>query len=413
MDENFENPFDIMSLASGEGLFGRGNELDWLMKGIQEQARLLLFGGEGMGKSSLLEQAGTTLAQRNEGWMIRVDLSLHQSMEEVAGVFRKATNQLQRSPDQAVQRGVLGDGGKRPSQGQDPTAGSSSGTKGVTRPGDLLGTLGELNAFALQRRRSVVVALDSCHEMGRLGGGHLESILMEAVESHSATGYILSGDERGLKTQSAAGLQMLQNAFQTQQLGPLEPQGFAQWIDRQFQLASIVSRGVGTACVGLAGPNTGQAVELAQRAFALSFQARFANEATVQTALGQVVAGKNDRFAHLWAGLSANEQNVMRGIAKTGGQGLLGPDAFRRCGLQSDEQTRSAIDSLVDKRVLDPAGPAGEFKMQSAALKQWTLQARMSFGRDHKPDGTSGQQLSFSLNFKRSVTPSKARSNSP
>jgi|GEM_PF-4675904 len=412
MDDISENPFDPMSFALGDDLFGRQDELSWLMNGIRQQAQLLLFGGEGMGKSSLLEQAGMALAQRHEGWMIRLDLSLHRSTDDLVGSLKSATHQLQRSPEQAWQLGVLGDGGKKPVREQNRTSAAYPRSGDGSLSPDLFRTLGELNAFALGQRGSVVVAFDSCQEMHRFGGERFENTVMAAVESHAGMSHILCGDEHGLKAQSTEGMRTLQGAFQVEKLGPLEPHAFARWIDARFQSSAIVTRGVGAACVDLAGPNTAQTVELAQRTFELSFRARFANEATVQAALGQAVAAKTDQFAQTWSSLSAQERSVLLAIGKGGGQGLLEPNAYRRCGLASDDQARSAIHSLVDKRLLDPTGPAG-VRIQSAAMKRWTLQAHLGFGKEQKPDGSTAQALAFSLNFQRFTSSVKNKSIAP
>lgn len=411
INNSSQNPFDILSLATGEGLFGRGDELDWLMNGIKQQARLLLFGEEGMGKSSLLEQAGKSLGQQSAGWMIRLDLSLHRSSADLAGALGQANNQLQRLSGNTPHQGVLGDAGKRPSREQSlpPKSSSTAGREG--RPDDFMQKLNELNAFALSQKRPVVIVVDSCHEMGRFGGEHFESTLMAAVENHSAMAYTLCGDGHG-SNPASLGMQRLQGGFNVHHLGQLDPRAFAQHIDKQFQSAGIVTRGVGAACVDCAASNTAQTVELAQRTFNLSFQARFANEATVKAALGQAVDTKKDHFAQVWSGLSPNEHNIMRRVAKAGGEGLLGPDAHSQSGLQTDEQARAAIHSLVDKRLLDPAGPTG-VKMHSAAMKQWTLQAQVSFAQENKIGGGSTQQLSFSLSFQRSNSASKAQSPSP
>lgn len=408
MNEIFDNPFDLMSLAAGPDLFGREEELGWLMKGIQQQAQLLLFGAQGMGKSSLLEKAGATLAQGRGGWMIRLDLSLHRNVEETVGVLRKATDQLQRSPEHVPQPGVLGDRGRK-AAGRSNAAGElSSGVCPDNPFVNLLRTLGDLNAFALQQKRSLVVAFDSCEEMGRLGGEHFENTVMTAVETHSAMSHILCGEEHRLHSGSSNGMRALQGAFEAQRLGPLEPHAFAHWIDERFRSANIITRGVGAACVDLAGPNIAQTVELAQRAFELSFRARFANEATVQTGLNQIVAGKQEQFAAAWKGLSAPEQSVLLTVAKEGGQGLLQAEAFSRCGLQTDEQARSAIHGLVEKRYLDLSGSMS-VRMPSAAMKRWTLQAQMSFGRQQKSSAVSTHQLAFRLNFHSAINSGKGR----
>lgn len=406
MDDPSENPFDITALAMGDNFFGREDEMSGLLKGIQEQAQLLLFGGEGMGKSSLLENAGTILAQRNQGWMIRIDLSLHQNLGEVAGALQNATDQLSHSSGVPQRLGVLGDRGKAPVR-----EGAKSGVPSTSRSpsSDLVGALGRLNAVALRSNRSIAVAFDACHEMGRFGAEQFEAALMASVETHSAMSHILCGNEHGLRTHSSEGMRTLLGAFSGEKLAPLEPHSFAQWIDARFQSAGTVSRGVGAACVDLGGPNTAQTVELAQRSFDLSLRARFANEATVQTALNQMVSAKNEVFDGIWKGLSAPERSVMQTVAKGGGRGLLEPNAFQRCGLRSDEQARSAIHSLVEKRLLDPAGPAG-MRIQSAAMKRWTLQAHLSLGREQRQSGLSAQQLTFSLSFQQNTAITKSKS---
>lgn len=429
------NPFDLSALAVGEALFGREEELGWLMKGIQDGANSLLFGPGGIGKSALLQELGSRLTQTDGGSMIHLDLSRFPGLPDLTAAMKEAVARLRQtvpglaadlSPNGPTHERRISPGPIAMPRGihtlptvMSPLGGaplaaapssSANGTESENSPGRaLLQTLAKLNEMA-GGKSPVVLALDAFHEIMRLGGEGLARGMIDAMQKHTSLRHILTGTERGLNSLPDDLLKNGQNLVRTQKLGAPEPLAFAQWIDARFASADITAQGVGAACVDLAGANTAQVIELAHRSFALSVSSGLANELTVQTALGQSVAEKNDQFSGLWRGLSKEEQNVLRAVAQAGRKGGLEAHNFLRFGLETQGQAQAAIQALVQKEVLDQSTSSG-LRITSAAMQQWTLETRMTSVQrsPYRFVSTQVTRVSFNIN----VSKNSAKNNLP
>lgn len=315
---------------------------------------MLLYGAEGIGKTSLVAHAGAQLSQTQAGQVFRLDLAMHASFGSVAQSLREAAG--------------LG--------GSMPQAPAQSGAE----LGDFVSTLDALLSRATRADGPTVIAFDNCHELQRLGGSRLVAELNQAFERRSAVAAVYLGSEYTLRSQQPDLFRALSQTCEPRKLEALEPHAFARWIDGRFAAANLVTRGVGSACVDLTGPHTDQTIELARQTFSLSCAARFGNEATVRTAFGQIVDQKHAHFAAVWGNLSSAEQRVLKVMAEAGGQNLLQPPAVQRCEMSSEMELRMAVSRLMGKRLIDPVGQSG-LRLRSAAMKQWTVDARWSLSR--------------------------------
>lgn len=396
------SPFDLYSLAMGDSLFGRDDELAWLQRRFSSGANLLLFGAEGVGKSSLLQQAGAEFAALQRGFLIRLELSFHKTGVDAARVLDAAAESLSGGSPPANAGRVFGDVGRqtgadvRPDPRSVPAGELSQGTA-------LLKSLQRLNTLATARSLSVVVAFDSFHHVGRLGGTSLESRLFESTRANTALGHVFAANSDVLTGQTPEALRNLHTLVESRRIGALEPHAFGQWIDRRFAERNIVARGVGASCIDIGGSNTAQVIELAQRTFEFSTVARFANEATVRSVLDAAARAKNAEFLSTWSALSEAEKKVLTAIARKGGPALT--ESTSKAGVKTDEPLRSAVEQLRDKRLVQQVGP-GKFQVASPLFKQWTLTAGLNLLR-RVDVGTSKQ--STSVEFKMGVQSSLSR----
>lgn len=392
------NPFDASTLATGDDLFGRDDELDWLSQRLSAGANLLLFGPDGMGKSSLLQQAGSQFASQQGGFFIRLDLSIHQSTADVARVIDLAAASIGSGAYSSGLGGLLGDAPAAGLSGlgiaSPPFVGTGAGVNDT-----FLSSLQNLNTVSQSRRLSVAVAFDSAQELRRLGGGPLQTALLDSAQRCSALRFMFATSEQAVVGQSTESLRTLHAVLESRRVGPLDPYTFSQWIDRRFANAKCVTRSVGATCVDLGGPSTADIIGLAQQTFDLSARARFANEATVRSALDQSVIQQSGRFAAIWQTLSDPERKLLGVIARNNAPSFDSLDAFRNVVVQNSAEFKATLSHLTEKRLIDPLG-AGRFRITSAVFKRWSMSAGLTMSRTPGTAVAPGRATRFSFGMK-------------
>jgi hypothetical protein len=395
MHENI--PFNPLEPAQGAQFFGRQDELEWIVRGVERSAKLLLYGAAGMGKSSLAREAASQVTNgKAASHAFGVDLSRYRTLDQLIAGFREAALPLMSSGSADAGR-VAGDIANRVAGGVLPALDENSAAMG---PVGILALLDRMNLHARTRGAPTLVVIEHYEQLGRFQAPALEEGLRGALAGHRSLSYLVTGEERAIKKLAAGAAAGLGNApVETRRLGPLPAHAFAGWIDAQFASQSIVAPGVGSACVDQAGPRTRDIIELASRTFVMAASTRFANRVTVDQALEQSIAEKTPDFLSQWNRLSAPERAVVNVLAAGKGRTLLSADGYKKAGVKSDTELKEAVAGLEDKQIVE-SGNGLDVRFSSPLFRGWAMQARLTWNR-----GAGGPMVGetgprFAFNFR-------------
>lgn len=396
-----ENPFDPLGYATGAELFGRDEELRWLTESMRQGANVLLFGGDGAGKSSLLQEAARALGERGEAYMIRVDLAVHRSTAGITQALDAAGNILS-------QTGVSGRPTTQQANFSQPGVaflGGSVATASQVFGDPLQRSMQKLNTIAQVQRVRVVIAFDSMQALDRGTQQSVAGRLVESVRQNRSLSHIFITTERAVIAPATAEMDILQQSLLSRRIAPLEPCAFGRWIDERFASAGVTGRGVGAACIDIAGPNTREVIALAKQTFAVSVGVGFANGNTVHQALSRMIVRTETQQAALWATLSTAERALVSALARAGGAAFADPTVAVRTGFVDRAQLSLVIQGLVDRGIITGYEKTG-LAVTSVAFRQWTLQLGTNLGIQSVGQRSARFSFDFQLTNKLTVAQS-------
>jgi len=399
MNPTVPNPFDSTTPAFGPRFFGREDELNWILSGVERCAKLLLHGPSGIGKSSLAAEAAARLGQKaGASNALGLDLSRYTDLPGLIQGMRDGALPLM-SSGAADPGEVFGDLATRAAGAAMPALDEGAAAMG---PVAVLALLDRLNLHARTRGSPTLVVIEHYEQLPKFGAPVLEEGLRGALVGHRSLCYVITGEERAIKELAAKVPGGTSQGVETRRLGPPPPHAFARWIEEQFQKANVVAPGVGSACVDNAGPRTRDIVNLAEKTFTLSVTTRFANRATVESAMEQSISEKAPGFVEKWGRLSAPEKAVINALAAGKAKSLLGPDGYRVAGLRNDAELKQAMAGLQDKRIVE-SGSALDVRFSSPLFRGWAMQARMTWNRNAGEGmvGEPGPRFAFNMSLGR------------
>ena len=365
-----ETPFNPSGFAMDEGFTDRVDELKWLVGGARRHAKLLAYGPRRMGKSSCLLRAGEILKREHDGHVLYVDLSRYSNLVDAANALLKeadaALHGWSRWRNFLIQamKGVTFRAGTI-SVGLEMKDRDKSDHVTV-----FLEVLDSLNTAASKRKGPLVVAIDEFQDIVRLGADRAEWALRSALQGHRSLGYFLAGSEAHLIEKMTSAQGAFFELLETKAIGPIAREEMARWIDTQFARERLKAAGVGAACCEYAGDRTRDIVDLARRTYERALSKRSADRTTVEAALEELIADKEDPFFRIWSSLPTAQQAVLQAIAAEHGRELGATAVRRRFGIKSTGESSHAANALVEKGHLQRLG-RGAFVFDSPFFKRW------------------------------------------
>ncbi len=337
---------------------GRGEEVDRVEQILGSPgARLLVYGGRQVGKSSVLAEAQGRLRGKALPSVL-VDLGSATTVADMATrVLRASTAQLRKVWKRAG-RELAERLGTQVSLRPDPVSGRPTPTLNrsaraapVEAQREILGAvLDALDAMTAGRDQNLGLGLDGIHEVSRFGGEDAEWHLRGVIQRHHRLAYVLVGGDEA-STEALTGKDRAFHGFtDLLKVEALPEDELAQWIESRFKGEGIkTKRGVGREMVQLVGPSTGDVVRLARKTFDLTGKSTGKlRPADVATAVDEVVAELDELFSEEWSHLTGRQQNLMRALAA----GELQPFAERvrrRYDLRSSAAVARTLELLIQK----------------------------------------------------------------
>lgn len=129
-----------------------------------------------------------------------------------------------------------------------------------------------LEDLAAKRRTHIGVIIDEFQEIERLGSEgtgtkHMSAMkaVRAAIQQHRHVTYVFAGSDRRLIDKlSANDNGALHNLARVIEIGPIETQHLAGWLEREFRAMGMNAVGQGAALIAVAGPRTRDVRTLAE-----------------------------------------------------------------------------------------------------------------------------------------------------
>lgn len=374
-----DNPFRIHGIVTSPWFTDRAPELDRLQRAFREPgSKLVMLGPRRMGKTSILVQA-LHRHQEQGGLGFLIDLSTATTLADAASrLLEAATVALGRKWKDAVNELVRGLGislALRP----DPATGMvlpSLDVRFRAEPEEaqrktFAQVLDVLDAMAGKRDEPVAVVLDEFQDIVRLGGRNAEWHLRGTIQHHRHVAYVLAGSEAHLIGRMLEKDNALYGLADLLEVGPIDPEHLARWIDDRMTGAGVRATGCGERAVALAGPRTRDIVQVARRCYDNRRAGRTAAASDVDQAFDDVMVEQETLLAAIWTGLTAHQQNVLRAVAANR-DGLTTADSLRLFGLPSTGSATNTAVALVEAgHLLKPAASRTGYTFDNPFFRRW------------------------------------------
>src|SRR5438270_1214389 len=377
------NPFRIHGAVTGGYFTNRAVEIKRIAETLREpSAKLLVFGERRVGKTSTL-LAAIERVRAKRGTAFLVDLSTASNVSDVATrVLEGAAQGLGRGWKDfadAVGRHVKATLSVRPDAGTGLLIPSLQVETRRAELGEQQRTLGQvldaLEDLASRKKTTIGVVLDEVQELAALGGDQAEWHLRGVIQHHHHVSYVLAGSRPSVLREMISEGRAFYGMLDTMAFGPIEPEHLAAWIDSRLASSKVPARGIGAACVALAGPRTRDVVQLARKVYdvSLASRKRRAGAETVAAAFSELVDDLDDAFHAQWEDASAVQRDVLRAVAAAR-SGLTTEQTRTEFALPASGSVTKAVTTLVEERRLVKAdGAPSGYAFDSPYFRGWVI----------------------------------------
>lgn len=374
------NPFRVEGTVEPPYFTDRADEIDRIVRVLREPgAKLLVYGERRMGKTSTLRVA-ISQVERRGGHAFMADLSTASTVVDIANrVLDAAVRTLGRRWSDVGSELVKRIGVKL-NLTSDPATGLILPTLDVglrhaavedqrTTFGRVLDSVEEL---AAHHGEPVGVVLDEFQEIHEFGGEDAEWHLRGVIQNHRHVSYVLAGSETHLIRRMLGKRRAFYKMLDRMAFGAMEPVHLGRWIDERMEAAGVDVRGVGEACIEVAGPRTRDVVQLARKTYDMAARSGQASAADVVRAFEELVEEEDDLARALWSDLTPHQQNVLRAAAASE-QGLTTRSTLERFSLGSSGAVSKTLKRFVADGHIIKVQRAPGYTFDSPFLRGWVV----------------------------------------
>jgi uncharacterized protein len=379
------NPFVYGEVVPTGSFADRETELDRLIEDLATGQKVFLISPRRYGKSSLIRQALTALSRRGL-LTLEVTVSAYSSyvafLEGYARALTSHESRWQRARDWLTTAITS----TRPEIRVEPDA-TGPGRFAVAFPlvrteRDVTRLANELFALpsriAVERRRSVVIALDEFQAIDAFNGGSVEHALRAAAQQQRQVGYVFAGSEPSLMEKMIGPRRPFYKAGPVMRLDRIPPDVFAAFIDDRFGATGIRPEpGLGAAIVDLAGNLPYDVQRLAHETWddVRAGGARRATLDDLHTTLGRLLNEQDTMFEAVWQRLTLAQRAVLRAAVLQSGRELLSAETRTRFRLGGASSIQASLAALIKQDLL--VKESGRYLVIDSLLREWV--ARKTF----------------------------------
>ncbi len=354
---------------------------------ITPRGHSIVAGRRRIGKSSLLLAVRDDLAERQQP-VLYVDLWTASSLEDMTTrLAHEAANVLGRNWSDTVTE--LGKRLKLKWEIAEtptgvmipvPTVELRDGPLSTQRK-RLVDALDALEELAAKHNKHLGVILDEFQEIERLGSEESPKpvsamrMVRAAIQHHKHVTYVFAGSDRRLieKLHNAKN-GALYNLGRRFEIGPIPPELFSVWIEREYSVMGIDASGVGRRIIEIAGPRTRDVRTLAETAADLARDSRQVDEELLAEAMSAIVRQRRPMYEADWKGFTALQQNLLRAMTTTR-SGLTTAETRRKYALGDSSRVSKALTALDHRDVILNEG--GSYVFDDPFFRSWIIVAAL------------------------------------
>jgi uncharacterized protein len=361
------NPFRVGEHVTGPDFTDRAEEVHTVLRSMRDRGRILVAGPRRMGKSTVIGVAADRL-EADGGVVLMADLATASSLTEIANRLLAAVTAVAPWRDRLMEWAralgpvvTLGfDAADRPRL----TVALASRPRGGEGERELLErVLDRIEGVAAESASSpVVVVLDEFQRIAELGGEEAEWLLRRRMQENRSTGYVCAGSKESLISEMLQPKRAFYKFFDRLQLGPIDPEHLARWIDDRLEGAGValpaaggadgyVPRSVGAELIERVGPRTQDVVQAARVLWFRCAPEGRAGPGSVDAAIAEIVTQDDPAIRRTYDELTPLQQRVLRAVA-AGADELLSQATRERFALGPASSTSTAVESLVSRTIL-------------------------------------------------------------
>ncbi len=374
------NPFRVHGSARGAFFTDRADEVARAVHILREPgAKLLVYGPRRMGKTSMLEVAIQRVTRLGHRCFL-ADLSQASTVTDMAFRVLEAAGRALGPDWKSFWHDLAGRLSAVATWAPDPASGVllprfELGLRRAEVPDQhtmLGGVLNAIEATAKAKKALVGIVLDEFQEIRRFGGDRAEWQLRGVVQHHEHVSYVFAGSEEHVIRQMIGPSRAFYGMLDILAFGPMDPGHLARWLDERMASAGVRSSGAGERIVAIAGPRTGDVVQVARACFDIARASGRASSAEADRAFLEVVTDQDDPLHAFWASLTPHQQNVLRAVAD-GAAAITGRLARERFALLTSSAVVQTLAAFVARgRLVRTDTPAG-YDFDSPFARAWVI----------------------------------------
>jgi hypothetical protein len=380
-----DNPFVYGEVVPGGAFVDREAELDRLLADLTDSQKVFLISPRRYGKSSLIRKALSTLGRRGM-LTVEVTVSSYSSYVSFLEGYARALASLETRLDRARSWLLGAITSTQPEVRFEPDA-SGLGRFAVAFPAvtssrDVNRLANEVFALpgrvALERRRTVVVALDEFQAVGAFNGGSVEHALRAAAQHQRQVAYVFAGSEPSLMEQMIGPKRPFYKAGPVMRLQKIPPGVFAEFIESRFSRSGFrPEAGLGAAIVDLAGNLPYDVQRLAHETWddVRAGGRRRAGLEELHDTLVRLLDEQDPMFEAIWQRLTLAQRAVLRAVVLQSGRELLSAETRTRHRLGGASSIQTSLGALLKQDLLIKEGP--RYVVVDSLLREWI--ARRTF----------------------------------
>lgn len=380
-----ENPFVYGEIVPPAAFVGRQQELARLVADLADGQKVFLISPRRYGKSSLVRQALAELGRRG-ALTLDVTVSSHSSYVSFLEGYARALVSIETRWERARAWLMGGITSTRPEVRYDaklPGVGALSvAFPGVHSARDVSRLANELFALpgrlAIDRKRTVVVALDEFQAVDAFNGGSVEHALRAAAQQQRQVGYVFAGSEPSLMEKMVGPRRPFYKAGPVIRLQKIPADVFAPWIEARFTRSGIRAEpGLGEAIVDLGGNLPYDVQRLAHETWddVRAVGRRRVGLEDLHRTLARLLGEQDTLFETIWQRLTLPQRSALRAVVLQGGRELWSSDTRTRHRLAARSTMQRAIAALMAQELVLNEG--SQYVVVDSLLREWV--ARKTF----------------------------------
>ncbi len=382
-----QNPFEFGGELKATSLIDREQELDLVIRTIENGGKLFLIGPRRYGKTSILAAAEERLADSGVV-VLRYDAEIYESLGRLAeallaGAVKQLTPTLEKAGDTVRRLAAklkpqidydLAD------QSISVTFGASGKSTAPTLPllTDVLTIIDRMAAGA-QRRAAVI--LDEFQQIIEEGGAAAERQIRGTVQRHHHTAYVFAGSKTRLLADitndpARAFWKLGSRLF----LGPIPREAWREFLERGFANSAFkIQVDAMERILDLAEEVPFNIQQLANACWEM-LRARGGGTLTperVDDALGGLVTRENPSYTQLWNSLTQQQKIALKAVIEQGGARLRSAVVLSRYGLASSTMHKmlKALDTRGVIREEEAIGSI-RYRLEDPFFAPWLRRAQ-------------------------------------